>query len=375
MMDIAWCCLVEVPYCFSRSFIKYQGQRALKIIEFDPNWLFPDCNSNLNTPMATKWCTKLEVAQKRCPIVFQGHTSNYKVTQCKKSSILTQISIIFKVICQIARSHGSKNRWLWPKLGISGLYLQCEIINGYEMMHKAWCSIEDVPYYFSGSSVKFQGHTGEKLTFESNLSKITRPVAAIKSLRFALFVHILRYQFETSYIHLVGSATHRVRVSPHTAHSDLLYSQIWVKVFFFSFMASTIKTSLQIWYTHLHSKYLQLYWFWSWLGNFWLGSMVATNTQIGDISRAPHQPKVFWVFFYVFWDMNFKSDIHIQQVAWHITFEFHHNQISASGEFSRLFSKCFEVSIWKSVDTLSRLHNILISWFTRMGSLWPTSCS
>ena len=27
-----------------------------------PNWAFPDCNSSLNSPMATKWCTKLEVA-------------------------------------------------------------------------------------------------------------------------------------------------------------------------------------------------------------------------------------------------------------------------------------------------------------------------
>ena len=46
----------------------------------DPDWAFPDCNSSLNSPMAKKWCTKLEVALKRCPIVFQGHTSNCKVT-------------------------------------------------------------------------------------------------------------------------------------------------------------------------------------------------------------------------------------------------------------------------------------------------------
>ena len=32
-----------------------------KIVEFDPDWAFPDCNSSLNTQMATKWCTKLEV--------------------------------------------------------------------------------------------------------------------------------------------------------------------------------------------------------------------------------------------------------------------------------------------------------------------------
>ena len=35
---------------------------ALKIVEFDPDWAFPDCNSSLNSPMATKCCTKLEVA-------------------------------------------------------------------------------------------------------------------------------------------------------------------------------------------------------------------------------------------------------------------------------------------------------------------------
>ena len=43
-------------------------------------------------------------------------------------------------------------------------------------------------------------------------------------------------------------------------------------------------------------------------------------------------------------------------------------------EFSGLFSKCCAVSTWKLVYTLSRLHNILSSCFTRMGSLWP-SCS
>ena len=54
----------------SRSSVKFQGHRALKIVEFDPDWTFPDCNSSLNSPMATKLCTKLEVALKWCPIVF-----------------------------------------------------------------------------------------------------------------------------------------------------------------------------------------------------------------------------------------------------------------------------------------------------------------
>ena len=35
---------------------------GIKIVEYDPDWAFPDCNSSLNSPMATKCCTKLEVA-------------------------------------------------------------------------------------------------------------------------------------------------------------------------------------------------------------------------------------------------------------------------------------------------------------------------
>ena len=38
-----------------------------------------------------KCCTKLETAKERCPIVFQGHPSNFKVTLDKTSPILTQI--------------------------------------------------------------------------------------------------------------------------------------------------------------------------------------------------------------------------------------------------------------------------------------------
>ena len=91
MIHRAWSSIVEVPYCFSRSYVKFQGHTALKIIEFDPNWAFPDSNSSLNSPMAMKCCTKLETAKERCPIVFQGHPSNFKVTRDKTSPILTRI--------------------------------------------------------------------------------------------------------------------------------------------------------------------------------------------------------------------------------------------------------------------------------------------
>ena len=79
--------------------------------------------------------------------------------------------LFFKVIRQISRSHGSKNRRIWPRLGISGLQFQFQFTNGYKMLHKAWSSIEEVPYCFSRSSVKFQGHTVPKIVeFDPNLA-------------------------------------------------------------------------------------------------------------------------------------------------------------------------------------------------------------
>ena len=115
MRHEAWSSIEEVPYCFSRSSVKFQGHIALKIVEFDSNCAFPDCNSSLNSPMAMKCCTKLETAKKRCPIVSQR------------------------------------------------------------------------------SSIKFQGHTGQNITdFDPNWAfPDYRPVAAFKSLRFALFLYQL----------------------------------------------------------------------------------------------------------------------------------------------------------------------------------------
>ena len=51
------------------------------------------------------------------------------------------------------------------------------------MMHNAWCSMEEVPFCFLRSSNKFQ-----RIDDLIILSKITGPVAAIKSLRFALLL-------------------------------------------------------------------------------------------------------------------------------------------------------------------------------------------
>ena len=62
LMHKAWCGIEEVLYCFWRSSIKFQGHTAEKIIDFDANWVFLDCNSSLNALMAMQWYTKLEAA-------------------------------------------------------------------------------------------------------------------------------------------------------------------------------------------------------------------------------------------------------------------------------------------------------------------------
>ena len=106
MMHRAWSSIVEMPYCFSKSSVKFQGHTALKFVEFHPNWAFPDCNSSLNSTIAMKYCTKLGTAQERCPIVFQGHPSNFKITRYKTSSILTQIGR-FRTIGRLQLSNPS----------------------------------------------------------------------------------------------------------------------------------------------------------------------------------------------------------------------------------------------------------------------------
>ena len=125
MMHKAWSSIEEVPYCFSRSSIKFQGHIALEIVEFYSNWAFPDCNSSLNSTMAMKCCTKLETAKKRCPIVFQGHPSNFKVTRDKTSPILTQIG---RFGLQAGRSFQIPQICLVSVLYILGSPRKCDIL-------------------------------------------------------------------------------------------------------------------------------------------------------------------------------------------------------------------------------------------------------
>ena len=93
MMHKAWSRIEEVPYCFSRSYVKLQGHTAKKMVDFDPNWAFPDCISIFKSPMATKWCTKLEVALKRCPIIFSCDQAAIWLVQSVRLSVRLSVCL------------------------------------------------------------------------------------------------------------------------------------------------------------------------------------------------------------------------------------------------------------------------------------------
>ena len=63
------------------------------------------------------------------------------------------------------------------------------------MLHKAWNSKGEMPYCFPRSSIKFQSHTVQNITdFDPNWAFLDyRPVAAFKSLRFALLDIIFKF--------------------------------------------------------------------------------------------------------------------------------------------------------------------------------------
>ena len=77
----------EVPYCFSKSLVKFRGHTVQKIADFDPNWAFPDFNSSLNSLIAMTWCTKLDIVEKRCPIVSSRSSIKFRITWAAKSTI------------------------------------------------------------------------------------------------------------------------------------------------------------------------------------------------------------------------------------------------------------------------------------------------
>ena len=58
-----------------------------------------------------------------------------------------------KFQCDFTRG---KYRWFWAELSVSGLSLQFEFTDGFEIIYKAWISIEEVPCCLSKSLSNFK---------------------------------------------------------------------------------------------------------------------------------------------------------------------------------------------------------------------------
>ena len=101
MIHKAWSCIEEVPYCFWRSSIKYQGHTGWKIDDLNPVWVRLLGRSQLSNPSDLPCFTqiKIYVVQWKiyAVITLQGHrtfhiyrSKNIKVTQYETRQHSTQ---------------------------------------------------------------------------------------------------------------------------------------------------------------------------------------------------------------------------------------------------------------------------------------------
>ena len=81
----------------------------------------------------------------------------------KAWSNIEEVSCCFSWSSVKFRGHtGQKNRQFLPQLRVSGLQLQFEFTDTYNIIIDAWSNLEEAPHCFSRSSIKFRGHTGQK---------------------------------------------------------------------------------------------------------------------------------------------------------------------------------------------------------------------
>ena len=142
-----------------------------------------------------------------------------------------------------------------------------------------------------------------------------RPSVRPSRLRPPVRPSVLRYQFETWYIHSVGGTTCRVWVESQLGHFDLVYSQKYVKLIFLQSWPQKSRWIIQIWYIGFKFRFMLKYIFWN-FGDYFYG---------------------FWIF----------------------------------RSFPGFFSTCFEISIWNFVYTCSRWSYTSSSSFIPIGTLWP----
>ena len=137
-------CLSVTPFWLCshhRIIMKFSG-----VISNDRNDVLAKCQGQRSKVKVTEVNTQLNRFQTVTPVWIHIWWWN----DAQSLMLLRRGALLFfKVIHQITRSQGSKNRRIWPKLAFPDCNSSLnEFTSGYKMMHKAWSSIEEVPYFF-----------------------------------------------------------------------------------------------------------------------------------------------------------------------------------------------------------------------------------
>ena len=137
-MHKVWRSIEEVSYCFPRSFIKFRGHRGQKLLILTRNEHFRTVT----------------------PVEF---THGFEMMHTAWRSI-EEMSYCFPMSSIKFQSHtGQKSANCDPNWAFLDCNSSLNITDGFDMMHRVWRSIEEVSYCFSRPSIKFQGNTGWKI--------------------------------------------------------------------------------------------------------------------------------------------------------------------------------------------------------------------
>ena len=118
-MHKAWSHIEEVPFCFSRSSIKFKGHTGRKIADFDQNWGFLDSNSSLNSPI--RMCSLhhcFEYEMQHATFHFNAHCT-YRVNFL--ILLLFSINSAFKMVFQLFWFTKSTFLYAWRAFWIKNL--------------------------------------------------------------------------------------------------------------------------------------------------------------------------------------------------------------------------------------------------------------
>ena len=219
MMHKAWCCLVEVPYCFTRSPVTWWCHQMETFPRYWPFvrgihrsrwiprtkasdaelwcilWSAPEKRLSkqpwgwwFETPSWSLWCHWTEnwrwhglvkqiidfdqIGRFRTVTPVWIHHWLRNDTQSLKQHRRGAL-LIFKVIHQISGSHGTNNRRFLPELSVSRLKLKFEFTHCFEMMQKAGFVQMRYPF-FQGHLTNFRVRRIKIADFDPNWAFLER---------------------------------------------------------------------------------------------------------------------------------------------------------------------------------------------------------